>query len=426
MPIQFPISNPLMPRVAARIVALLLVVMPSVLSGADALDLAIASEQIIQPGGLQPFLFQSAKGTLVFQAQLPFPVGYVQPKKNAYPGFPGSMRSTDFGRTWAVWTPAKEQGAGPIHEGNVAQLRDGTTLLVEWVADGPQPDGHFIGRVWESRDDWQTITGPIESKVYLPLAKGGFDDGGKPYGGVNFHRTLLELPDGDLLATAYGWFKEDLTPSAYMPTMMKFRSILLRSRDRGRNWSLVNTIAVDPAVGEEGFCEPVLVRLTQGRHQGRLIVHLRTGSNKVLTEPRHNFIHQTESDDEGKTWTRPHPLEFQGVDPDLIEMGNGILVAGFGWRTPESVRKPTDPRLPGGEKPSEGRLIGPKHGNYVAFSHDQGATWTQVTQVTRELTTSYVSVREVQPGRLLLVYDKYWWDHKDRAIAARFIDVKLR
>ncbi|NBR09291.1 MAG: hypothetical protein EBT98_06575, partial [Opitutaceae bacterium] len=76
--------------------------------------------------------------------------------------------------------------------------------------------------------------------------------------------------------------------------------------------------------------------------------------------------------------------------------------------------------------PSVGRLIGPKHGNYVAFSHDQGATWTQITQVTRELTTSYVSVREVQPGRLLLVYDKYWWDHKDRAIAARFIDVKLR
>jgi len=396
------------------------------LAAAVPLELTVGPEQILLPGGLQPFLFQSAKGTLVFQAQLPFPAGYVQPIKNAYPGFPGSRRSLDFGRSWTDWTPSKKQGAGPIHEGTVAQLRDGSILLLEWIADGPRPDGYFIGNVWESRDEWQTIAGPIKAKVYLPMAKSGFDDGGKAYGGVNFHRTLLEMPNGDLLATAYGWFKEDTTPSAYMPTMMKFRSLLLRSRDRGQNWSLVSTIAVDPTVGEEGFCEPVLLRLTQGKHKGRLIVHMRTGSNKVLTEPQYNFIHQTESDDEGKTWTKPHPLQFQGVNPDLIEMQNGILVAGFGWRTPESVRKHTDSRLLDGEKHFDGRTIGPKHGNYVAFSRDQGASWTQVTQVTSELTTSYVSVREVQPGRLLLVYDKNWWDHQDRAIAARFIDITIR
>ena len=47
-----------------------------------------------------------------------------------------------------------------------------------------------------------------------------------------------------------------------------------------------------------------------------------------------------------------------------------------------------------------------------------------MSQVTHELTTSYVAVREVKPGRLLLVYDKNWWDHKDRAVAGRFIKVE--
>jgi hypothetical protein len=216
----------------------------------------------------------------------------------------------------------------------VTQLKDGTILVVEWVAEGPQPDGYFLGKLWESQNEWETLKGPFESKVFLPQGKSGFDDGGRPYGGVNFHRTLIEMPNGDLLATAYGWFKEDVTPSSYMKTMMKFRSLLLRSKDRGRNWALVSTIAVDPAVGEEGFCEPVLLRVSQGKRKGRLIAQMRTGSNKVLTDPKFNLIHQTESDDEGKTWTRPHPLSFQGVDPDLIEMHNGILVAGFRLEDP--------------------------------------------------------------------------------------------
>jgi hypothetical protein len=388
------------------------------------LRISIGPEQIILPGGLQPFMFKSDKGTLVLQAQLPFPKDYVQPEKNAYPGYPGTVRSVDGGRTWQVWQPAPDQGAGPIIEGSVANLRDGTILLIEWVAEGPQPGGYFFGKVWESSDEWSTLKGPFRASIHLPQAKSGFDDGGRPYGGVNFHRTLIELPDGALLATAYGWFEGDDTPSAYMKTMNKFRSILLRSTDRGRSWSLLSTIAVDPTVGEEGFCEPVMVLLGQGERASRMIAHLRIGSNKTLTDPQYNLIHQTESADGGQTWSKPHPLEFQGVDPDLIEMSNGILVAGFGWRTPESVKKSTDPRLPGGEDHRTGRQIGPKHGNYVAFSLDQGRNWTQVTQVTHELTTSYVTVREVQPGRLLLVYDKNWWDHKDRAVAGRFIEVE--
>ena len=181
--------------------------------------------------------------------------------------------------------------------------------------------------------------------------------------------------------------------------MNKTRTLLLRSRDRGRNWTLVSTIAVGPTVGEEGFDEPVLLRLTQGPRSGRFIVLMRTG--------RVTPIYQTESDDEGKTWTKAHPLGFNGVNPDLIEMKSGLLVAGFGWRTiAESERKivprheyKKDPKAKAVEesrarKPS----VDPNQGNYLAFSLDQGSTWAQVTKVTTGRNGDYVTVREERPG----------------------------
>jgi|SoiMethySBSTD1v2_1073268.scaffolds.fasta_scaffold13443_3 BNR repeat protein len=380
----------------------------------ETLKITIGPEVKILPEGLQPFMFLSRQGTLVVQAQLP------TTEDKEFPGRWGTVRSTDGGRSWQNWAPAKEQGEGPFIEGSVGQLKDGTILILEWVARGPKADGNFIGKVWESKDEWKTISGPFEAKFYLPEGKGGFDDGGKPVDGLFIHRTLMEMPDGSLLATAYGWFKEDTVPSSYMKNMDKFRSLLLRSKDRGRNWSLVSTIAVDHTIGEEGFNEPVLIRLSQGKHKGRFIVLLRTGSNKAKWP---NPLYQTESDDDGKTWIKPHPLVFDGVNPDLIEMKNGILVAGFGWRTKESREK-----VPQGQP----RRLGQEHGNYVAFSLDQGATWTHVTRVTQEPTTAYVTVRELRPNQLFLVYDiGDGWGRKwvgfeqgiERAIGGRLLEV---
>jgi hypothetical protein len=361
------------------------------------LKITVGPEQIIMRGGLQPEMFQSNKGTLVVHRL-------------------GFIRSTDGGETWKTWTPTAAQGRGPAFV-DAVQLKDGTILALDFLAEGPKEGGYFFGKLWESHDEWQTLSGPTPAKFYLPDAIGGYNDGGSPSPAIALHRTMIEMPGGELLATAYVWFKGDSTPSTYMPAMNKTRAVLLRSKDRARNWSLVSTIAVDPTVGEEGFGEPVLVRVSQGKHPGRFIVLMRTG--------RMNPAYQTESDDEGKTWTKPHPLPFHAVDPDLIEMKNGILVCGFGWRTKEAIEWAPEKARQGQASPSsEEHRIGPEHGNYVAFSLDQGTTWTQVTQVNHELTTCYVAVREVAPGKLILVYDKGWWGHTDRAIAARFIDVR--
>lgn len=373
--------------------------------GVKPLKIMVGPEHIVLRKAIQPFMFQSRQGTLVVQGQAPAPHDFVAPKY-VWGWYPGTVRSTDRGRTWASWKPSATQGLGPIFEGTGAEFKDGTIVILSRLAKVSQPDGYFISDRWESHDDWQTLDGPLQAKIYLPEAVLGFGDNGQPAPGFTLHRSLIAMPNGDLLATAYGWFKGDETPSEYMPNMNKSRCFLLRSKDRGRNWTLVSTIAVDATVGQEGFDEPVLARLSRGPHKGRFIVLMRTG--------RFNPLYQTESDDEGQTWTKPHSLSFHGVSPDLLEMKNGILVAGFGWRTRQAFVVAKDPTAP----------VDKELGYYLAFSQDQGETWSQLTQLNNELSTSYGALQEVNPGKLVLVYDKSWWGHPDRALAARFIVVR--
>lgn len=378
---------------------------PAFARGPHPLKITVGPEHVILSKAIQPFMFQSRDGTLVVQGQAPAPHDFVAPKY-VWGWYPGTVRSTDGGKTWTAWKPAEGQGLGPIFEGTAAEFKDHTIVILSRLAKTSEPAGSFVSDLWESHNDWQTLEGPLHARLDVPDAVVGHGDNGKAAPGFTLHRTMLVMPNGDLLMTAYCWFKGDDTPSDYMPSMNKFRCILLRSKDRGRNWALVSTIAVDPTVGQEGFDEPVLVRLAHGPHQGRFIVVMRTG--------RFNPLYQTESDDEGRTWTKPHSLGFHGVSPDLVEMKSGILVAAFGWRTRQAFVVAKDPTA----------HVDSKLGFYLAFSQDQGATWTQLTQINNELSTSYAALCATKRGQLLLVYDKSWWGHPDRALAARFIQVQ--
>ena len=134
------------------------------------------------------------------------------------------------------------------------------------------------------------MRGPLVCRIDLPQAKGGFDDTGRPYSGVTFHRTILALPGGELLATIYCWFHEDNLPSSYEAKMNRYRCVLLRSSDRGETWRYGATIASDATVGEEGFDEPVMIRLSRGPRAGRLVCLMRTGNR---TSPLYRSIPTT-------------------------------------------------------------------------------------------------------------------------------------
>jgi len=215
--------------------------------------------------------------------------------------------------------------------------------------------------------------------------------------------------------------------------------MLVRSQDRGRKWRLISTVAVDPALGTEGLGEPVLARISQGPKRGRLLCLMRTGRE----------LRESWSDDEGATWSpdrarvfagldvyrtelwvdrfrnfkgakgklldENNPDELRGavVDPDLLELRSGILVAAFGIRIPQKAC-----------------WAHPEHswnGNYLAFSTDHGQTWSNVVRLTSGVrTTHYMAIEETLiDNKLFVTYDLGSWSRgSERDVWGRFLQVR--
>src|SRR5690348_13698898 len=282
---------------------------PSMVEADGKLRFDFGEERMVLDGGLQPFLFSASAGTLIVQSQSPNPP--FPSSRMHYNYAMATAVSRDAGRSWTQ-IPLKPGDNGLNLEGGGVQLRNGPFLALDtYITPGKRPD-EGIGQLYTSKDDWHTIEGPEDVPFDLPnidfyVSK---DDGGHPHEAERLHRRILELPNGDLLTTFYGWLKGDKTPSTYMPSMMKARTMLVRSRDRGRHWKLISTVAVDPKIGTEGFGEPVLARVSKGAHAGRLICLMRTGRE----------LYEAVSDDNGATWTPPRPRVFGGLDINRTEL----------------------------------------------------------------------------------------------------------
>ncbi len=413
---------------------------PEMIEADGKLRLEFGDELLVLPRGLQPSLLRTKTGTLVVQAQIPEKP--LPSSRMTYPSAIETRVSRDDGKTWTLF-PRPEGQNGLNMEAGAIQLRDGTILALDtYITPGTKPD-EGVGQLYTSTNDWHTLAGPQTVTFNLPNADFycSKDDGGHPHDAQRLHRRILELPNGELLTTYYGFMKGDHTPSTYMPTMMKSRVVLVRSKDRGQTWDIVSTVAVDPEAGTEGLGEPVLARVSQGPKAGRLICLMRTGRE----------LREAISDDEGKTWTPSRPRVFAGldvyrtelwvdhfrnfkgakgkpldennpdelrgavVDPDLIELRSGLLVASFGVRITQKAC-----------------WAHPEHswnGNYLAFSRDHGETWSNVVRLTSgALTTHYTAIEEtLKDNRIFVAYDLGGWSKgMKRDIWARFVDVAVK
>lgn len=400
------------------------------------IKLAFDEERLVLDGGLQPSMLCTRKGTIIVQAQLPKKP--LPQKRIFYPSALETVVSRDGGHTWNEF-PLKPGDNGGNMEGGIIQLKDGTILMIDtYVTPGPKPDTG-LGLIYSSNDDYQTLQGPFEVTLNIPNADfwSSTDDGGRPHEAMRFHRRMLEMPNGDLIATIYGFMKGDNSPADYMPSMMKSRTMLFRSTNKGKHWDYVSTIAADGTVGTEGFGEPSIVRVNHGKHTGRLICLMRTGYE----------VYMAKSDDDGKTWTKAAPYQFADinirntsewaglfkevkvkgklisenpknylgsvVDPDLLQMKNGVLVAAFGVRI--TARN------------SWAVWTSPKNGNYLAFSLDGGDTWSEVVRMTSGIpTTQYMAIEQLpNKNEFFVVYDWGFWGYKQgRYVYGRKVTVK--
>src|SRR5439155_22375500 len=130
---------------------------------------------------------------------------------------------------------------------------DGRILLFDVHAEHAG-DKRFEASFWISKDGFRTLQGPEKYSFVLPEAEvKSFDDRGEPISRMYVRRSVVEMKNGDLLATAYGHFEPAKFATEYMPKMFKMRAFLLRSKDQGWTWTYVSTIATTDIAGRRWF-----------------------------------------------------------------------------------------------------------------------------------------------------------------------------
>lgn len=198
----------------------------------------------------------------------------------------------------------------------------------------------------------------------------------------------LELPDGTLL-----WVGRTFSPENSKLPKDCIQAWCIK---QDGSMTFVGEIENIKIGDEELFsCEPHAIRLDDGT----ILAHIRVqkgGDNKYFT------IYQSESPDNGKTWTVPRPIlpRLGGSPPHLMRHSSGMLICTYGYREPP-------------------------YGIKVMFSRDGGKTWDwdhdiHVNHIRADL--GYPSTVELQDGSLLTVF----YAHTEKENPAVILQQKWR
>lgn len=307
--------------------------------------------------------------------------------------------SHDGGKTWSPTTA----DIGPAVE-----YPDGTILSVTGAAklrDKPAGDEplEYQFNVRRAASFQAVLDGKTQDelvKVSIP----GLDE---VYGDDNERHTalvdhgLVRMPNGDLVVTMYGVFKADRTPVPYfVKEFRQYRSWACISKDGGRTWSFLSTIA---SVNEhplpklaEGYCEPDLAVVGDNR----LLCVMRTGGSPGEQPKRYTPLVACISNDGGATWDTPKTEYPWGVFPRLLKMSNGPVVC----------------------------LTG-RPGFFLLTTGDGGVTWSKPEFIQEadgpwgKAPSGYGSIGEVEPGVVGVIYDLF--ENNRRVVKMRRYSIEV-
>lgn len=321
---------------------------------------------------------------------------------------PWPAYSDDRGKTWVFGDPYQYSEGPPtnvqmhIEKGQEfrnflmgiffasAKLPTGERVVYSREAT-PPPHRSLLGLFSKDGVTWE---GPVVVPFHVP------EDAPIKPSLMWIEQRAVVTEDGRVLCVAYG----DATDRDGRP-LPNYGCIasLFESRDGGRSFSLVSIVATKAdAPWGNGAEEPGLIQLPDGE----LLCVSRTGApwtgtGMAIAHP----LLASRSRDGGRTWTHTK-MPIRGVVPKLELMSNGLLV-----------------------------LVTGRPGNRLYFSADGGRTWSPEVVITPHdrKTSGYCDALEVEPGRLLVVYDAmdtdprgFWlWEPKEiNAIFGVFVDVK--
>jgi hypothetical protein len=216
-----------------------------------------------------------------------------------------------------------------------------------------------IGKTWNFTD--RPITVPGEKYAYCEM-----------------ERPIIELPNGRLLLTAMYCKEYYGEGKGYL-----YAVGIWYSDDKGRSWEYLSSIEPHTGVApphEEG--EPTIIRC----NSGKLVTLMRSEAVMATDWDKKGNLLQSESYDNGKTWSKPHPTDMPSMSTPahLTLLADGRLLVTHASRAyPASV--------------------------YLTVSDDEGETWnTQSTKiVTQDLLnwdSTYPTTVQFSDGSLFTVW----------------------
>lgn len=295
-----------------------------------------------------------------------------------------SLYSEDGGENWTRRENKKGESVRYL------KLQDGTFLGFSFqnMATGninpTQEKIPCVAKIYRADSMEKILRGEYSvdfSLIDIPGLSIGYGDSGveDDYHCAVFDHGLIQLENGDLVATMYGQFRSDRNRVVYFEKypFYQYRSWCIISHDNGKTWEFLSVIAdthtfpIDPTA--EGYCEGDLLNLGNGH----LLCALRTMGHEVYTP-----LYMTHSLDGGKTWQKPFAVHPDGVFPRLLQTANGAIVCTAG-----------------------------KKGIFLLASKD-GYSWQEPFYVTDndgqwdKGPSGYNTLIETAPNEILLVYDE--------------------
>jgi hypothetical protein len=292
--------------------------------------------------------------------------GFRDGRVNASTGNNRGALSTDGGKTWRPYPygTRPQGGEGPVAQKAIYEWADGEVISMGSKTEScAQPDlapgSHdyvacekhgfspavYSVRSIRSASKW-TDHGNIQAGTSIFILPSNISvqpystDVGRnvPYGGLILHKGLIELTNGDLMATLHGNYAEDNEPvRCYEPALQlkKKRAVVMFSSDRGRTWrNPVTVVAPGTAPSFEGFTESDLLRA----RNGDILMLMRSGDSRDPRCPS-TPLYVSRSTDEGQTWSVPRVVNAShGTNPSAVLLDNDIIAVTYGGSGGEELK----------------------------------------------------------------------------------------
>ncbi|MBN1555368.1 MAG: exo-alpha-sialidase [Phycisphaerae bacterium] len=281
------------------------------------------------------------------------------------------MRSTDNGKTWQLPRELYNSELDD-RDANLLTMPDGTLVLTSFTSDNfTKQVGEKLLPEWEARIG--RVTDKMREELLCAWSLRSFD-GGETWETVpnrlplGAHAGPSLLSDGSLIYLGH------------MPAEVGLVMGVAKSFDAGKTWEVTGQVPGERVVNEEGVLWPV----ANENHvleiaPGKLIAMFRTAPDGS------KYLYQSNSEDNGKTWSQPVETPIWGYPAHLLRLQSGPILCSYGHR-----RKP--------------------FGIKAVLSYDDGRTWDVDNIITvyewpeNPPDQGYPVAVELSPGEILTVF----------------------